>query len=141
MTAGTLCYGALEKRWQRRKLLIQVGSWGTVAGLAVLALWPGYSLLVTGAGLAMISFFGATYVLLMAQGKRYLPDHLVGRGLAGLNFVSFAGTGIIQAVTGAVAQSSLDAGAAIAVSYGALFGLMAALLAVTTAIHGLSRDD
>lgn len=141
MTVGTLCYGALEKRWQHRKLLVQVGSWGTVAGLAVLALWPGNSLLVTGAGLAMISFFGATYVLLMAQGKRYLPDHLVGRGLAGLNFVSFAGTGIIQAATGAVAQSSLDAGAAMAVSYGALFGLMAALLAVTTAIHGFSRDD
>ena len=141
MTAGTLLYGALEKRWRRRKHLLQFGSWGTAAGLAVLALWPGSSLLVTGAGFALIAFFGATYVLLMAQGKRYLPDHLVGRGLAGLNFVSFAGAGILQAATGAVAQSTLDAGATMAVSYGALFGLMAGLLAVATAIHSLSRDD
>lgn len=141
MTAGTLLYGALERRWQRRKQLLQLGSWGTAAGLAVLALWPGNSLLATGAGFALIAFFGATYVLLMAQGKRYLPDHLVGRGLASLNFVSFAGTGFIQAITGTVAQSSLDAGAAIAVSYGAMFALMAALLAISTAIHALSRDD
>ncbi len=140
MTAGTLVYGGLERRWQHRKLLLQLGSWGTAAGLAVLALWPGHSLPVTAAGFALIAFFGATYVLLMAQGKRFLPDHLVGRGLASLNFVSFAGTGIIQAATGAIAQSTLDAGAAVAVSYGALFGLMAGLLAVATAIHGLSRD-
>jgi hypothetical protein len=91
--------------------------------------------------LTLIALFGATYVLLMAQGKRHLPDNLVGRGLASLNFVSFAGTGIIQAATGVVAQSTLNAGATVAVSYGSLFGLMAILLTVATAIHALTRDD
>jgi predicted MFS family arabinose efflux permease len=141
MTVGTLVYGGLEKRWRRRKFLVQIGSWGIVAGLAVLAFWPGQSLAVSGTGLTLIALFGATYVLLMAQGKRHLPDNLVGRGLASLNFVSFAGTGIIQAATGVVAQSTLNAGATVAVSYGSLFGLMAILLTVATAIHALTRDD
>jgi predicted MFS family arabinose efflux permease len=140
MTVGTLAYGGLEKRWRRRKLLVQIGSWGIVAGLAVLTLWPGHSLAVAGTGLTLIALFGATYVLLMAQGKRHLPDHLVGRGLASLNFVSFAGTGVIQVATGAIAQSTLDSDATFAASYGALFGLMAILLAVSTAIHALTRD-
>lgn len=139
MVVGTLAYGWLEQRLHRRKLLVQIGSWGIVAGLAVLALWPSASHAVTAVGFALVAFSGSTYVLLMAQAKQHLPDRLIGRGLASMNFVSFAGTGIIQATTGAVAQVTLDSGASTAVSYGVLFGFMALLLAAVTIVHCFSR--
>jgi predicted MFS family arabinose efflux permease len=140
MVAGTLAYGWLEQRWRRRKLLVQIGSWGIVAGLAVLALWPSTSLEITALGFGLIAFSGSTYVLLMAQAKQHLPDRLTGRGLASMNFVNFAGAGIIQAATGAVAQITLDSGADAAVSYGVLFGFMALLLAAVTIVHCFSRS-
>src|SRR5262245_17622044 len=140
MVAGTLVYGWVQ-RAGRSKLLVQAGSWGIVIGLAVLAIWPDAGLTVTAAGLALIAFFGSTYVVLMAQGKQFLPDRLIGRGLATMNFVSFAGAGIIQAATGGVAQLALDHGASAAASYGALFGFMAVLLAVVTIVHGFSRES
>jgi predicted MFS family arabinose efflux permease len=139
MVAGTLVYGWLQ-RPNRSKLLVQFGSWGIVVGLAVLAIWPGAGLATTASGLALIAFFGSTYVVLMAQAKHFLPDRLIGRGLASMNFVSFAGAGIIQAATGAVAQTALDRGATAALSYGALFGFMAVLLAAVTMVHGFSRN-
>jgi len=139
MVAGTLVYGWMQ-RPNRSKLLVQIGSWGIVIGLAVLAIWPAAGLATTASGLTLIAFFGSTYVVLMAQAKQFLPDRLIGRGLASMNFVSFAGAGIIQAATGAVAQTALDHGASAAVSYGALFGFMAALLAAVTIIHGFSRN-
>jgi predicted MFS family arabinose efflux permease len=139
MVAGTLVYGWMQ-RPNRSKLLVQIGSWGIVLGLAVLAIWPAAGLATTASGLILIAFFGSTYVVLMAQAKQFLPDRLIGRGLASMNFVSFAGAGIIQAATGAVAQTALDHGASAAVSYGALFGFMAILLAAVTIIHGFSRN-
>jgi predicted MFS family arabinose efflux permease len=139
MVAGTLVYGWMQ-RPNRSKLLVQIGSWGIVIGLAVLAIWPAAGLAATASGLALIAFFGSTYVVLMAQAKHFLPDRLIGRGLASMNFVSFAGAGIIQAATGAVAQTALDHGASAAASYGALFGFMAVLLAAVTIIHGFSRN-
>lgn len=138
--AGMLILGQLERRWRRRKLLAQIGSWGLVTGLAVLALWPGRSLEITALGLALIAMCGSSYVLLMAQAKLHLPDRLIGRGLAIMNFVSFAGAGIMQAATGAVAQVTLDRGASAAVAYGVLFGFMALLLAAVTIVHSFSRD-
>jgi predicted MFS family arabinose efflux permease len=141
MAAGTLAYGAVERRWRRRKLPVQMGSWAIVAGLALLALLPGGSLVSTGLAFALIGGFGSTYVLLMAQGRRYLPDGLIGRGLASLNFVSFAGAGFIQIATGLVAQAALDAGLGAAASYGWLFGFMAALLAAAALVHRFSRDE
>jgi predicted MFS family arabinose efflux permease len=141
MVAGTLIYGWLQQGWRRSKSLVQTGSWGIVIGLGMLAIWPDAGLATTVAGLGLIAFFGSTYVVLMAQAKQFLPDRLIGRGLASLNFVSFAGAGVIQAATGAVAQMALDRGATAAMSYGALFGFMAVLLAAVTIIHGFSRDS
>jgi predicted MFS family arabinose efflux permease len=139
MVAGTLVYGWMQ-RPSRSKLLVQIGSWGIVVGLAVLAIWPATGLATTASGLALIAFFGSTYVVLMAQAKQFLPDRLIGRGLASMNFVSFAGAGIIQTATGAVAQTALNHGASAAVSYGALFAFMAILLAAVTIIHGFSHN-
>ena len=139
MVAGTLVYGWMQ-RPTRSKLLVQLRSWGIVVGLAVLAIWPGAGRVTTASGLALIAVLGSTYGVLMAQAKQFLPDRLIGRGLASMNFVSFAGAGIIQAATGAVAQMALDYGASAAVSYGALFGFMAILLAAVTTIHCFSRN-
>ncbi|HEY7687299.1 MAG TPA: MFS transporter [Dongiaceae bacterium] len=140
MTAGTLASGWIERRWRRRKGLVQIGSWTIVAGLAILSLWPAFSPATTAIALAMIACFGSSYIILMAQAKQHLPDRLTGRGLACMNFASFAGAGILQAVTGSVAQAALDSGAGTALAYGILFGFMALVLAAVAAIHSFSRE-
>ena len=46
------------------------------------------------APLALIGLSGAGYVLLMAHGRSFLPDHLVGRGVTFLNMISIGGVGV-----------------------------------------------
>lgn len=140
IAAGTLIYAAIERRWRSRKRPILLGTVLAVAGLLLLAVLPGVSLGIALVGLLTIGGCGASYMLIMAQTRQFLPDPLVGRGLALMNFVSFAGAGLLQLISGRVVQAATDAMLPAAAVYGWLFGFMAAYLALAIMLYLFSVD-
>ncbi|AUH33229.1 MFS transporter [Paracoccus tegillarcae] len=96
MVIGNLLIGAVA-RWlggTRRAAMIVTGA--TVLVMAALWLWPDAGLGVAIVLLALVGLSGAGYTLLMAQGRPFLPPHLIGRGVTFLNMISIGGVGIMQ---------------------------------------------
>ena len=91
----------------RRTVLIFTGATLVVMGFLVLNPDPGLHLAV--ALLALIGLSGAGYVLLMAHGRSFLPDHLVGRGVTFLNMISIGGVGVMQFASRPVFQAASGA--------------------------------
>ncbi|WEF24307.1 MFS transporter [Paracoccus sp. S3-43] len=91
----------------RRTVLIFTGA--TLAVMGFLCLNPHPGLGVAVVLLAMIGLSGAGYVLLMAHGRSFLPDHLVGRGVTFLNMISIGGVGVMQFASRPVFQAASGA--------------------------------
>ena len=91
----------------RRTVLIFTGATLVVMGFLVLNPDPGLRLAV--ALLALIGLSGAGYVLLVAHGRSFLPDHLVGRGVTFLNMISIGGVGVMQFASRPVFQAASGA--------------------------------
>jgi predicted MFS family arabinose efflux permease len=140
MILGTMAYGALERRLDRRREPVLAGSAMVVLILLLLGLAPVPSAAMASALLAGLGLFGMTYALLMAQGRRFLADHEIGRGLTFLNGACFTGAALVQAASGVVIDLARAAGTTTAGAYGVLFLFLAALLATALAIYSRSPD-
>jgi predicted MFS family arabinose efflux permease len=140
MILGTMAYGSLERRLDRRREPVLAGSAMTVLMLLLLALAPVRSAVVASALLAGLGLVGMTYALLMAQGRRFLADHEIGRGLTFLNGACFLGAALVQAASGVAIDLARATGATPAGAYSVLFLFLAALLATAVAIYSRSAD-
>lgn len=140
LIAGTLGYAAIERRLDRRREPAIAGTCVTVAALLVLAAWPGHSLALAAAMLSLVALAGIHFALVMAQGRRFLPDHLVGRGLTLLNGTAFFGTAAVQLGSGAVIDASRAAGMSGLGGFSMLFAFLAGLLVVTLLPYLRSAD-
>jgi predicted MFS family arabinose efflux permease len=138
MILGTLAYGALERRLDRRREPVLLGTLGAVLVLAVLALLPPRSAAPAAALLALFGFLGTTYALLMAQGRRFMEEREIGRGLTFLNGACMAGAATIQAMSGLVLELARTYGTAAA--YRLLFLFLAALLLAALLPYRRSAD-
>ncbi len=140
LIAGTLGYAAIERRLDRRREPVIAGTCVTVAALLVLAARPGHSLALASAMLALVALAGIHFALVMAQGRRFLPEHLVGRGLTLLNGTAFLGAAAVQFGSGAVIDAAAAAGLSRLGGFALLFGFLAALLAATLVPYLRSAD-
>lgn len=140
MSAGPLLYGLLERRLDRRKALVVAGTSVQLLAAAVLALAPDRSAALAAALLALTGLTGSTYTLLIAQGRRFLADHEVGRGLTLLNGAVMLGTAVVQIGTGLVVDAAAASGAGPAATYRWLFATLALVLAAALAVYVRSRD-
>ena len=50
--------------------------------------------------IAMLDATGMTYGVLMAHGRSFVPDHLLGRGITLLNVLFIGGAGVLQPLSG-----------------------------------------
>ncbi|MEW9919964.1 MFS transporter [Marimonas sp. MJW-29] len=140
MVLGALAYGAADRASPSRKWLIAGGTGLTLAAALTLIVLPAanYGLSVTA--LCAVGFFGATYPVIMAHGRSFLPPQLIGRGVTMLNLFSIGGVGVAQFLSGRVYRAALPAETASA-PYVAVFVLFTAALAVGFAIYLFSRDQ
>lgn len=138
MILGNLAYAALERRYDRRRRLAVGGSMGVILALLLLAAAPAASAALATLLLAMLAGLGMTYALLMAQGRRFLADHEIGRGLTVLNCACFAGAATMQALSGVVVDLAQDWGPV--APWRALFLFLAGVLAVAIATYARSED-
>ncbi len=141
MVAGNFAYGPLDRLLGTRKWLILGGN----AWWCWPALWrfgrcqrPGGW--VTLALLSALGFFGASFPMVIAHGRAFLPPHLVGRGVTLLNLFGIGAAGLTQVATGRIHAGLAAAGGGAAVPYQGLFLFFAVLLAAGLAVYLFSQD-
>lgn len=137
MSLGALIYGPLDRFVGGYKWIAVVGT--TMTGLGFL----GLALLepsLTGATvlLSILGASGMTYGVLMAHGRAFVPDHLLGRGITFLNILFIGGAAVIQPISGAVMTILLRGSAVHA--YAVLHGGFAVLLFASLAIYLAAKD-
>jgi predicted MFS family arabinose efflux permease len=139
MIAGTLVYGPLDRLFGTRKWVIFGGNLVAALALGVLILWPDRSLVLSVALLAVIGFAGASFPVIVAHGRAFIPAHLAGRGVTLLNLFGIGGVGVAQFATGALHGGAAGQGAL--TGYVAIFALFAGALALGLALYLFSRDS
>ena len=138
MSAGAMAYGPLDRLLGTRKWVVFVGAAVTAACFAALAL-PGLPLAAAIVLMGLIGGFGMTYGVLMAHGRSFVPDHLLGRGITLLNVLFIGGAGVLQPLTGRLMSTMQEAPPASA--YATLHLIFAGLLVIGLAIYLLARDN
>lgn len=138
MVAGNFAYGPMDRLLGTRKWLIFGGN--AMVLVCLLALWAspaeeGWQPLIL---LAAIGFFGASFPMVMAHGRAFLPPHLTGRGVTLINLFGIGSAGILQMVTGrlhaATPPNPPEA------PYAALFLFYAATTALGLLVYLMSQD-
>ena len=138
MAAGSFVYGSLDRITGSRKWGVFGGNLLALAALVSLGLAPEAGRWTATLLLAALGFAGAAYPAVMAHGRIFLPQHLVGRGVALLTMVGIGGTGLLQVVTGRIHAAVGDVPPA--APFAAIFLFFAALLAAALALYAFSAD-
>ncbi len=138
MVLGSFAYGPLERTLGSRKWLILGGN--LIALVALVGLWamPLAGGWVTVALLVLFGFAGASFPMVIAHGRAFLPAHLTGRGVTLLNLFGIGAVGVAQFITGRIA-GAVTAPPAQA-PYTAIFLFFAITLAVALAIYATAQD-
>lgn len=138
MVAGNIAYGPLDRLLGSRKWLVFGGNAVTLACLVALWAMPAAGPGLSVALLAAIGFFGASYPMVMAHGRAFLPAHLVGRGVTLLNLFGIGAAGLAQWATGKIfaATPAVPPEA----PHAAIFLFFAGMVAVGLAVYVFSRD-
>lgn len=143
MVAGNLAYGPLDRMLGTRKWLVFGGNSVVLAVFILLVLFPALGGWRTTALFTAAGVFGASYPMVMAHGRAFLPKHLMGRGVTLLNLFGIGMAGLMQLATGrahaAFAPDSAGT-AAPAAAYSAVFMLYAALILIGLVVYAFSKD-
>lgn len=138
MVAGNFAYGPLDRWLGRPKLVVVVGNAVTLACLFGLWWFAAAPAAVATALLIAVGFFGASFPIVLAHGRSFVPPHLTGRGVTLLNFFGIAPIGIAQIVTGRLHAAAPPTPPA--APYEAVFLFFAVTTAIGLAVYLLSRD-
>ncbi|WP_171123937.1 MULTISPECIES: MFS transporter [unclassified Ruegeria] len=139
MIAGTFTYGPLDRILGTRKWVIFGGNALGAIALSLLCLWIDNSVWVSIVLISIIGFVGASFPVIMAHGRAFVPPHLVGRGVTLLNLFGIGGVGFAQFVTGRIHAATVDISPS--APYTAIFGFFAVTLAIGCVIYLFSRDS
>ncbi len=139
MVAGSLAYGPLDRVIGSTKWVIVGGTALNLAALVALMLFPDSGIILATALMTAVGFFGATYAVIIAHGRSFMPPQLVGRGMTLLNLCSIGGVGVAQFLSGRVYATSQPAVTAQA-PYVMIFTLFAVLMAAGLFVYLFSRD-
>jgi MFS family permease len=138
MSAGAMAYGPLDRLLGTRKWVVFGGAAVTALCFAALAL-PGLPLRTAIILMGLLGGFGMTYGVLMAHGRSFVPDHLLGRGITLLNVLFIGGAGVLQPLSGALMKRLSDAPPEQA--YATLHVIFAGLLAASLIVYVFARDN
>jgi predicted MFS family arabinose efflux permease len=138
MVAGTFAFGPLERALGTRKGLILPTNLIDMTGLFALWALPATPGTTTLALFAAIGLFGASFPMVIAHGRAFIPPHLTGRGVTLLNLFGIAPVGIAQFLTGrlhgAIAPVPPEA------PFKAVFLALAILVALGCLAYAFSKD-
>ena len=138
MVAGNFAYGPLDRWVGSRKWVIFTGNALTV--LCLLGLWAfaGGQPAVAAGLLVAAGLFGASFPMVVAHGRAFIPAHMMGRGVTLLNLFGIAPIGLAQIITGRIhAATPADPATA---PYQAVFLFFAVTTAIGLALYLFSQD-
>ena len=138
MSAGAMAYGPLDRLLGTRKWVVFGGVAITALCFAALAL-PGLSLSAAIVIMGLLGGFGMTYGVLMAHGRSFVPDHLLGRGITLLNVLFIGGAGVLQPLSGALMKQMAEAPPA--QSHATLHLIFAGLLVASLVVYAFAKDN
>ena len=138
MSAGAMAYGPLDRLLGTRKWVVFGGVAITALCFAALAL-PGLSLSAAIVIMGLLGGFGMTYGVLMAHGRSFVPDHLLGRGITLLNVLFIGGAGVLQPLSGALMKHMAEAPPAQA--HATLHLIFAGLLVASLIVYVFAKDN
>ncbi len=139
MIVGTLTYGPLDRLLGTRKWVVVGGNGMTLALLFVLIWQVDGGAWTSVALMAGIGFFGATFPVIIAHARSFVPPHLVGRGVTLMNLFGIGGVGVMQFASSKI--YGMTSGANTTTPYIAIFSFFAAALLAGVLIYALSRDS
>jgi sugar phosphate permease len=137
---GTFLMGWAD-RFVARKTLVAIGSGVACILFVALWFWPTPPLAIAVGAIAMISAFGTTYAVLMAHGRTFLPDHLLGRGITLMNFIFMTGAAVVQLVSGRVVDALKTAGYGSADVFATLHLGFGIVLLLATLVYLTARNS
>ncbi len=138
MSLGAMIYGPLDQMLGTRKWIVVAGGLVTACCFVILGLFA-LPLFAAAMLIAIIGAFGMTYGVLMAHGRSFVPDHLLGRGITLLNVLFIGGAGLLQPLSGAMMTAMHDRTPA--ATYATLHLVFGALLLAALAVYAFAKDN
>lgn len=111
MALGALAVSPLVPLLGNMKRVAVLGSVGAISGFATLALVGTLGPTATVVVLFLTGLFGMCYGAIMSHSRQFFPEHLLGRGVTFVNFLSIGGAGVALSLTGRFVQGESAAGA------------------------------
>ncbi|UOA28732.1 MFS transporter [Pseudosulfitobacter sp. DSM 107133] len=139
MIAGVVIYGPLDRLVGSRKWVNFGGSALTAASLLALWAMPQPGMWTAVALMCAVGLFGASFPMMVAHGRSFVPPHLTGRGVTLLNLFGIGGVGLMQFVTGRLHAGAQ--GGDVTAPYTAIFGFFGLALIAGLTIYLFSRDN
>ncbi|MBS0536151.1 MAG: MFS transporter [Proteobacteria bacterium] len=135
LAMGGVLYAPVNRYLRDAKITVAAGT--TVAAVA----WLTVGLFGTASGLVALTLlfvvagFGATFAILLAHARAFLPNHLLGQGVTMMNLLFFGGAGIGQWLSGHYVKAAELASVPPDAIYGRLFVAFGVVLAVALGIY------
>lgn len=110
MALGALSVGVLVPILGTMKRVAILGSVGAITGFVTLALVRTLGPTATVITLGLTGLFGMCYGVILSHARLFFPEHLLGRGVTFVNFLSIGGAGVSLALSGQFVRASQAAG-------------------------------
>ncbi len=138
---GSIAMGPLDRILGTRKWVVFFGVLSGAVFSALLALFGDNGIWTAGIYTAMLSISGATFAVIVAHAKAFIPAHLTGRGVTLVNMFGIGGVGVLQAASGQVFDWSKARTTDVAQPFEAVFWFFAIVVLIGATIYLFSRDS
>lgn len=135
LAIGGVLYAPANRFLRDAKVTVAAGTALAAAAWLTLGLFGGTSGSLALTLLFVVAGFGATFAILLAHARAFLPNHLLGQGVTMMNLLFFGGAGIGQWLSGHYVKAAELASVAPDAIYGRLFIGFGIVLAVALGIY------
>lgn len=140
MIAGNFFYGPLDRIFGTRKWVIFFGNLSGASLCIALYLFGSNSFWAAAGIMAAIGFFGASFPILVAHGRSFFPEHLMGRGVTLINLFGIGGVGVMQSLSARIYEAKTTDAATPIISYNAVILLFCVTMLLGLTIYLFSQD-
>lgn len=140
MVIGNFVYGPMDRILGTRKWVALAGNLLGGTGCLILAAAPTAGIIQATLLMALVGFMGASFAVLIAHARSFIPAHLTGRGVTLMNLFGVGGVGVMQLITGRVFAASTGP-APPADAYAVTFLIYGAALFIGCAFYLFARDS
>ena len=141
LALGGIFYAPVNRYLRDAKVTVAAGAAVTVVAWFVLGQFGDRSGSLALTLLFVVAGFGATFAILLAHSRAFLPAHVLGQGVTMMNLLFFGGASLGQWLSGRYVKASVLAAVPPDLIYGRLFTAFALLLAVALVVYLFSPRE